>query len=73
MYLLEEVLIAPIIPFITIHKLPVGTHKSTQGNICHVPVDVDTTVNNLQCTLDNMQTISVKLKQKKTIQDAKVH
>ena len=49
----------------TIHELPVGGQKSIQGYICHVPVEVDTTVNNLLCTLDDMQTISVKLKRKK--------
>ena len=72
LYPLQEVLTVPIIPFMTICELPVGGQKSIQGNICHVPVDVDTTVNNLQHTLDDMQTISVKLKCKK-IQDYTVH
>ena len=56
MYSLEEVLIAPIIPFITFVELPVGGQKSMQGDTSHVPVDVDTTVNNLPHTLDDMQT-----------------
>ena len=33
--------------------------------MCHIPVEVNTTVNNLTCTLDDMQTVLVKLKHKK--------
>ena len=46
LYPLEEVLIVPIVQFMTLHELPVGDQKSIQGNICHVLVEVDTAVNN---------------------------
>ena len=44
---LEEVIIAPIIPFMTIRELPMGGQKSLKGNVCHVPVEVFPTVNSL--------------------------
>ena len=63
---LEKVLIAPIIPFITIGELPVGGQWSIKGNVCYVPVDVAPTINKLPHILQDTQTISVKLKLKKS-------
>ena len=65
MHQLEETLIAPIIPFMSIQELPVALQKCLHGNVCHVPVEVSATVNNLPRTLNDMQTVSVKLKRKK--------
>ena len=42
---LEEVIIVPVIPFMTIRELPMGGQKSLKGNICHIPVDVPPAVN----------------------------
>ena len=55
---LEEVLIS----FMTICELPVGDSSLIPDNIFHVVVELDTNVENLPNTLDDMQTISVKLK-----------
>ena len=62
LYPLEEVLISPIIPFRTILESPVGSQNQYVVIYAIVLVDVYTTVNNLPHTLDDMQTISVKLK-----------
>ena len=67
---LEEVIIAPIIPFMTIRELPMGGQRSLKGNVCHVPVEVSPTVNSLPRTLEETQTISVKLKRKKCYKTA---
>ena len=61
---LEETLIAPIILCMSIWELPVGFQKCLCESVCHVPVEVSATVNNLPRTLDDMQTVSVKLKRK---------
>ena len=59
---LEERLISPIIPFMTIRELPVGGQKLLHGNICHVPVDVSLTVNSSPHCLQDTENISVKMK-----------
>ena len=60
-------MISPIFPFMTIKELPVGGQHSLQGNICHVPFDVSTTVNSLPCCLEDTQTVLVKMKRRKII------
>ena len=71
LYPLEETLIAPLLPFMTIRSLPVCGHpdngqKMIIGNVVHVPNDISSTVNSLPRTLDEMGTIPVKLKRKKS-------
>jgi len=66
---LEETLIAPIIPFMTVRSLPVsGMTKHGQklivGNVVHVPNDIAKTVKQLPRSLDDMGTIAVSLKRK---------
>ena len=54
----------------TIRELPMGGQKSLKGNVCHVPVEVSPTVNSLPHTLQETQTVSVNLKQKKCYKTA---
>ena len=70
LHLLEELLIAPPIPFMSVRELPVGFQICLQGDACHVPVEVSATVNNLPRTLDDMETVTVKLKGKKQYKTA---
>ena len=68
---LEEMLIAPLLPFMTIRSLPVcgNVHhgqKQVSGSVVHVPNDIATTIQSLPRHLDEMGTVSVKLKRKKT-------
>ena len=46
----------------TIRELPMGGQKSLKGNMCHIAVDVSPTINTLPHTLEETQTVSVKLK-----------
>ena len=67
---LEETLISPLLPFMTIRSLPVGGltkegQKLIIGNVVHVPNDIASTVRVLPRNLDNMGTIPVKLKRRK--------
>ena len=62
LYHLEEVIIAPVIPFMTIRELLMDGQKSLKGNMCHIPVDISPTINTLPHTLEDTQTVSVKLK-----------
>ena len=67
---LEETLISPLLPFMTIRSLPVGGltkegQKLIVGNVVHVPNDIASTVQVLPRNLDNMGTIPVKLKRRK--------
>ena len=62
LHCLEEVIIAPVIPFMTIRELLKGGQKSLKGNLCHIPVDVSPTINTLTHTLEETQTVSGKLK-----------
>ncbi len=66
---LEEILITPLIPFMTLRALPVcglRTHgqKSIMGNVVHVPNDVSSTVQSLPRLLDDMGTVPMKLKRR---------
>ena len=61
---LEERLIALRIPFMQINDLPVGGQYSLKGNIVNVPVNINTTVSALPRTMEENQTIPVKLKRK---------
>ena len=63
---LEERLISPIIPFMNVRECPVGGQKAIHGSICHVPVDVAPTVNSLPHALEENDTISVKIKHKRS-------
>ena len=71
LYPLEETLVAPLLPFMTIHSLPVCGHtangqKLIVGNVVHVPSDIVFTVNDLPHTLDEMGTVPIELKKKKS-------
>ena len=49
-----------------VREHPVGGQKAIHGSICHVPVDVAQTVNCLPCDLEKNDTISVKIKCKRS-------
>ena len=49
-----------------VRECPVGGQKAIHGSICHVPVDVAPTVNSLPCDLEEKDTISVKIKCKRS-------
>ena len=49
-----------------VRECPVGGQKVIHGRICHVPADVAPTVNNLPHDLEENDTISVKIKCKKS-------
>ena len=71
LYSLEETLVAPLLPFMTIHSLPVCGHtasgqKLIVGNVAHVPNDIASTVNSLPHTLDEMGTVPIQVKRKKS-------
>ena len=68
---LEEFFIAPFSAFMTIRSLPVcglisAGQKLLIGNVVHVANDVGTTVSTLPCMLDDMDTVAVRIKRKKT-------
>ena len=70
-YPLEETLVAPLLPFMTIHSLPLCGHtangqKLIVGNVVHVPNDIASTVNSLLHTLDEMGTVPKRKKSYKT-------
>ena len=62
----ESLLISPRIPFIHIRELPRGGQLSIHGNInvVNVPADVNSTVSPLPRSIDESQTILIKLKQR---------
>ena len=69
LYPLEETLVAPLLPFMTICSLPVCGHtangqKLIVGNVVHVPNGIASTVNSLPHTIDEMGTVSIQLKMK---------
>ena len=71
LYPLEEGLVAPLLPFMTIHSLPVNGHtangqKLIVGNVAQVPSDIALTVKHLPCSLDEMGTVAIQLKRKKS-------
>ena len=59
---MEERLISPHIPFMQILELPRGGQLSIHGNIVNVPTDVNSTVHCLPRTINESQTIPIKLK-----------
>ena len=61
---LEERLISPRIPFMQIHELPRGGQFKIHGNVVNVPADVNSTVNVLPRSMNELQTIPVKLKRR---------
>ena len=70
LYPLEETLIAPLLPFMTIRSLPVCGHfangqKMVVGNVVHVPNDIASTVQVLPRLCEDMGTVTVNLKRKK--------
>ena len=58
---LEERLISPRIPFMQIRELPRGGQLSIHGNVVNVPADVNSTVSTLPRSINESQTIPVKL------------
>ena len=70
LYPVEEQIISPLMPFMTIIELPVGGQQALKGSICHVPVDISPTVNSLPRNLEDIETVSVKIKQKKIYKGA---
>ena len=63
----EECIISPIIPFMSILELTVGRQQALKGSICHVPVDISPTVNKLPCNLEDTDSVH-KNKVEKVIQ-----
>ena len=61
---MEERLIAPRIPFMSIHQLPRGGQLSLCGNVVNVPANVNKTVLKLPRNRDENECIPVKLKRK---------
>ena len=68
---LEEFFVAPLSAFMTIQSLPVcglvsAGQKLLIGNVVHVANNVGTTVSSLPCMLDDMDTVAVRIKRKKS-------
>ncbi|XP_063420756.1 uncharacterized protein LOC134705970 [Mytilus trossulus] len=61
---LEQRLISPRIPFMSIRQQPRGGQLCMKGNVVNVPADINKTVRVLPRTLDNDETVFVKLKRK---------
>ena len=59
---LEERLISPGIPFMQIRELASGGQLSIHGNVINVPANVNSTVSVLPRTVNESQTIPIKLK-----------
>ena len=59
---LEERFISPVMAFMLIHQLLPGGQLSLYGSICHLPIEIGKVVKILPHTLDEYETISVKLK-----------
>ena len=61
---LEERLISPRIPFMQIRELPRGGQLSVHGNVVNVPADANSTVSTLPRSINESQTIPIKLKRR---------
>ena len=61
---MEERLIAPRIPIMSIHQLPRGGQLSLCGNVVNVPANVNKTILKLPRNRDENECIPVKLKRK---------
>ena len=59
---LEERFISLVIAFMLIHQLLPGGQLSLFGSICHLPIEIGKVFKILPHTLDEYETISVKLK-----------
>ena len=59
---LEERLISLCIPFMQIRELPRGRQLSIHSNVVNVPADVNSTVSTLPRSINESQTIPIKLK-----------
>ena len=59
---LEERLISPRIPFMQIRELPRGGQLSVHGNVVNLPADANSTVGTLPRSINESQTIPIKLK-----------
>ena len=60
----EKRLISPRIPFMQIRELPRGGQLSIHGNVVNVPADVNSTVSTFPGSIDESQTIPIKLKRR---------
>ena len=72
---LEEFFVAPLSAFMTIRSLPVcglvsAGQKLMMGHVVYVTNDVGTTVRALPRSLDDMDTVAVKIKRKKAYKTA---
>ena len=64
LYTLEERFISPVMAFMLIHQLLPGHQLSLYGSICHLPIEIGKIVKKLPRTLNEYETISVKLKRR---------
>lgn len=65
---LEERLISPRIPFMSIRQQPRGGQLSMKGNVVNVPADINKTVRLLPRTIDDNDTVFIKLKRRLSYQ-----
>ena len=61
---LEERLVSPRIPFMQLRELPRGGQLSITGNIVNAPANINTTVQVLPRTFNDLATVPIKLKRK---------
>ena len=59
---LEERFISPVMAFMLIHQLFPGGQFSLYGSICHIPIEIGKVISTLPRSLDQCETIAVKLK-----------
>ena len=64
LYTLEERFISPVMAFMLIHQLLPGHQLSLYGSICHLPIEIGKIIKKLPRTLNEYETISVKLKRR---------
>lgn len=69
---LEQMLISPRLPFMTIKQQPRGGQLSMKGNVVNVSADVDKTVRVLPRTFADNENVFVKLKRKLSYQHSVV-
>ena len=66
LHALEERLISPRIPFMSIYQLPREGQFQLQGSVVNVPVDIAPTVTSLPRCTDDTDTVPIKLKKKQS-------
>ena len=59
---LEERFISPVMAFMLIHQLFPGGQFSLYGSICHLPIEIGKVISTLPRSLNQCETIAVKLK-----------